>query len=100
LLAGAGAACAGSKSGIDGADGKEVEMSEPSIEHANQVLTDSLIDLPGVSGVGIGECDGEPCLVVMVAEKTADLTELIPTSVDGFAVVVQETGAFRPLDDE
>lgn len=75
-------------------------MTEPNIEHANQVLTDSIIDLSGVSAIGIGECEGEPCLVVMVVEKTDDLLEAIPASVDGFAVVVQETGAFRPLDDE
>lgn len=75
-------------------------MTEPDIEQANRTLTDSVIDLPGVSGVGIGECDGEPCLVVMVAAKTDDLLEAIPSSVDGFAVVVEETGAFRALEDE
>lgn len=93
-------ACAGSKTGVDGANGETTGMTEPDIEQANRTLTDSVIDLPGVSGVGIGECDGEPCLVVMVVEKTDDLLEAIPASVDGFAVVVQETGAFRALDDE
>jgi hypothetical protein len=93
-------ACAGSKTGVNGANGETAGMTEPDIEQANRTLTDSVIDLPGVSGVGIGECEGEPCLVVMVAEKTDELSKLIPSSVDGFPVVVQETGAFRALDDE
>ncbi len=75
-------------------------MTEPGIKQANRTLTDSVIDLPGVSGVGIGECEGEPCLVVMVAEKTDELLKLIPSSVDGFPVVVEETGEFRALEDE
>jgi hypothetical protein len=97
VLTGFTLACAGSKTG---ADGETVEMSEPNIEQANRTLTDSVIDLPGVSGVGIGECEGELCLVVMVAEKTDELLELIPPSIDGFEVVVEATGEFQALDDE
>jgi hypothetical protein len=100
LLTGFTLACAGGKTGIDGPDGEAIGMTESGIEQANRTLTDSVIDLPGVSGVGIGECEGEPCLVVMVAEKTDELLKVIPSSVDGFPVVVEETGAFRALEDE
>lgn len=100
MLTGFVLACAGSKTGVDGADGETIEMSEPTIEQANRTLTDSVIDLPGVSGVGIGECEGEPCLVVMVATRTDELLKLIPPTVDGFPVIVQETGEFQALDDE
>jgi hypothetical protein len=38
--------------------------------------------------------------VVSRAEKTDELLKLIPSSVDGFPVVVEETGAFRALEDK
>lgn len=73
-------------------------MGEGDIQSANQALTDSIIDLPGVTAVGIGECDGAPCLKVLVVEKTDELVEAIPNLVDGFPVIVEESGPIEALE--
>ncbi len=102
-LIGAAGACVGPR-----ADGEPVDRSEPvdrgeavvtamSIEDAQKQLTDSLIILPGWAGTAIGECEGAPCIKVMVVRKPEDLLAKIPSTFEGFPVVVEETGEFRAL---
>ena len=67
------------------------------IEAVLQEHTDKLMDLPGVVGTGLSQCQGEPCIKVFVAAKTPDLQAKIPTTLDGYQVVVEETGTFRAL---
>jgi hypothetical protein len=76
------------------------EMPEMTIMQAQEALTDSVMALPGVTGIGIGECEGAPCIKVMVAQATAELSAKIPTMFEGFPVVVEETGEIRALEDE
>ena len=89
------------------ADGEPVDPSESvdrgeavvtamSIEDAQKQLTDSLMTLPGWAGTAIGECEGAPCIKVMVVRKTEELMAKIPSTFEGFPVVVEETGEFRP----
>lgn len=56
-----------------------------------------LASLPGVVGVAEGEADGRPCITVYVAEKTAGVVGQIPSEVEGWPVVVRESGEFRAL---
>ena len=70
-------------------------MSTKTITDAQEELTDSLISLPGVSGTGIGEYEGKPCITVMVVRKTQRLLDQIPATYEGFPVVVEETGEFE-----
>ena len=67
------------------------------IETAQQRLTDSLITMPGVSGVALGECDGEPCIKVLVVNRSEELLAKIPNTFEGFAVQVEETGEIEAL---
>ena len=63
-----------------------------------QVLSehiDSLLSLPGVVGTGQGVCQAKPCIKVFVASSTPALLREIPSTIDGYAVEVQETGEFR-----
>lgn len=66
------------------------------LEKVLQERTDSLMAVPGVVGVAEGLCDGKPCIKVYVARKTAASLRAIPASVEGYPVVVEETGEFRP----
>jgi hypothetical protein len=59
--------------------------------------TDTLMALPGVVAVAQGECDGEPCIKVYVTKRTRDLLERIPDSIEGFSVIVEESGDIRAL---
>jgi len=60
-----------------------------SIEDALDALTRELIDRPGVSGVGIGACEGNPCLKVYVVRSD---TQGIAEVFRGFPVVVEVSG--------
>ena len=68
----------------------------------NLVLRDhdkELMAIPGVVGVFVGALgDGKtPCLKVMAERKTPELKRKIPKSLEGYAVVLEETGPIRPL---
>ena len=54
--------------------------------------SDSLMLLPGVVGVGIGQCGDEPCIKVMAAYSSPELTARLPKRLEGYAVELQVTG--------
>lgn len=66
--------------------------SSGDIRAIQEKYEDQLMSVPGVVGVGIGECDGEPCLKVFVEEKTPDLEGQIPVQLEGFTVEIEVTG--------
>jgi hypothetical protein len=63
-------------------------------EHDKELLV-----IPGVVGVYVGLLpdDKTPCLKVMVVKETEDLKRLIPKSIEGYPVLIEESGAIRPL---
>jgi hypothetical protein len=61
-------------------------------------LTPRLMALPGVVGVGEGRCDGQPCIKVLVAEKTEDLLRRIRDITRDTPVDIVETGEIRAHD--
>lgn len=68
----------------------------------NAVLKDhdkELLAIPGVVGVYIGLLtdDKTPCLKVMVVKETEDLKRRIPKSIEGYPVLIEESGVIRPL---
>lgn len=87
----------------DGADKHgQNRVMQTSLEEAQRDLADRVMALPGVVGVAIGECDGAPCIKVLVAASTAELAGKIPSRFKGYRVVIDETGeirAPRPLRD-
>jgi hypothetical protein len=75
-------------------------MQEKTIEAVLKEHTDNLMSLPGVVGTAHGLCDGKPCIKVFVREKTAILEEKIPPALEGYPVVVEETGEIQALPEE
>ena len=74
--------------------------STPSSTEIEAVLDqhrDELMRLPGVVGVGIGGCDGQSCLKVLVEERTPELESQIPEQLEGFKVDIEVTGRFDIL---
>ncbi|HJX31475.1 MAG TPA: hypothetical protein VJ624_06445 [Thermodesulfobacteriota bacterium] len=68
----------------------------------NAVLKDhdkELLAIPGVVGVYVGLLpdDKTPCLKVMVVKETEDLKSRIPKSIEGYPVLIEESGVIRPL---
>lgn len=68
------------------------ESSSSGIMQVWEKYETELMELPGVVGVAIGECEENPCLKVYVEEKTAALDEKIPDKLDGFNVDVEVSG--------
>lgn len=62
---------------------------------------DSLMAIEGVVGVAVGLLeDGKTtCLKVLVVRETPALVRRIPSSLEGYPVVVEETGVIRPLQN-
>jgi hypothetical protein len=67
------------------------------IEQAFAQHHDQLMEVPGVTGLGIGEKDGQPAIVVMVGERTAELEARLPRSLAGHPVVVEQSGEISAL---
>jgi hypothetical protein len=75
-------------------------MEARKIEEVLKKHAGDLLSIPGVTGTAIGLCDGKPCIKVYVLKKTPELDEKIPGQIEGHAVVIEETGEFRPLPGE
>ncbi len=73
-------------------------MADKAIETVLQEHTKQLLALPGVVGTAIGRCDGKPCIKVLVVKQTAEVRSRIPLTLEGFPVVLEETGEIRALD--
>lgn len=100
LLAAVAGAC--SPNVQDEARRPPVTMREEPATDIETVLaerTPEWMDVPGVVGTGIGLCDGDPCIVVYVSERTPEVGE-IPAEVDGHRVRIEETGPIRALDPD
>lgn len=67
------------------------------IEEALQKHSGALMEIPGVVGTGQGLCDGKPCIKVFVNKLTDKLKEEIPDTIEGYPVMAEETGMFRPF---
>ncbi|HET6681097.1 MAG TPA: hypothetical protein VFG84_07835 [Gemmatimonadaceae bacterium] len=57
-----------------------------------------LLAIPGVVGIGIGECGGSPCLRVMADGLTRENRARIPSRIEGYRVEVDDTGEIRARD--
>lgn len=68
------------------------------IEEVLSAHSDELMAIPDVNGVYIGELeDGQACITVLVSKKTALHKKKIPKKLEGYPVVIEETGEMRPL---
>ena len=78
-------------------DGEEKKMSAKKIEDVLKEHTNDLMSVPGVVGTGQGLCDGQPCIKVFVIKKTSELEENIPKRLEGYPVMLEETGEIHAL---
>lgn len=78
---------------------EEAPMPEKTIQQVLTDHTDRLMSLPGVVGTAQGECSGQPCIRVFVAEKTEELLMQIPPVIEGYQVSVDEIGEIKALDE-
>ncbi|MBU8934012.1 MAG: hypothetical protein KOO62_08380 [candidate division Zixibacteria bacterium] len=69
-------------------------MDNKTIESVLEKYTRQLMSLPGVTGTGLGLCDGIPCIKVFVAGLTEETKKEIPDQLEGHQVKIEESGTF------
>ena len=52
-----------------------------------------LMSIQGIVGVGIGQCDDQSCIKVLVERETPELAEAVPTDLEGIPVELEEIGS-------
>lgn len=60
-------------------------------EHGNRWMLRS-----EVTGMGIGRCEGAPCIVVYLARELSEDDEPLPERVEGYTVRTEVVGQVRP----
>ena len=88
--------CANKK--VDDHQGENA-MAAKTIEEVLKEHTKELMALPGVVGTAQGLCDDQPCIKVFVIEKTPELDQKIPDMLEGYPVMIEETGEIRALPE-
>ena len=68
------------------------------IEQVQQEHTDEWMAIDGVEGTAIGLHEGKPCIKIFTSSKSQEIRDKIPSIVEGYPVIIEETGAFRALD--
>lgn len=76
------------------------DMSSKTIEQVLGERTAQWMAIDRVVGVAVGMLDGGPCIRVFVSSGPDQVREEIPERVEGYPVVVEETGAINALDQE
>jgi hypothetical protein len=93
-IAGSAAACG--HRGVEKQQGVP-RMSKQTIEQVQAKYQDEWMSIPGVVGIGIGAANGKPVIKVLVINKMMELEQQIPKEVEGYPVVIEETGEIRAL---
>lgn len=73
-------------------------MATKTIQQVQEEHTDEWMAIPGVVGTAIGQQDGKPCILILTASNTEQVRQKIPSSVEGYPVVVRFVGEIRALD--
>ncbi len=75
-------------------------MPQKTIEQVQESHTPEWMAIPGVEGTAIGLFKGKPCIKIFASIKAQKLRGKIPSSVEGYPVVIEETGTFHPLEQQ
>ena len=77
---------------------KGQSMPERTIEQVQEEHTNAWMAIPGVVGTAIGLHEGKPCIKIFTSSKPQQIREKIPSIIEGYPVIIEETGPFRALD--
>jgi len=73
------------------------DAAPTAIEAAAGELSQQLLTIGGIAGVGIGQREGSPCLNVYLENDSAALRNKVPARFRGFQVVKEVTGPIEAL---
>jgi len=75
-------------------------MREKTIEQVQEEHTNEWMSIPGVVGTAIGLFDGKPCIKVFTSRDQQELRDAIPSTIENYPVIIEETGEFRALEQQ
>jgi hypothetical protein len=75
-------------------------MPGKTIEQVLSERTNEWMAIRGVVGVAIGEFKGKPCIRVFTSASPQQLRAKLPSTVEGYPVIVEQTGPIRALNHE
>ncbi len=75
-------------------------MPERTIEQVQEEHTDDWMAIPGVEGTAIGLFEGKPSIKIFASSNPQELRVKIPSNIEGYPVIIEETGEFRALEQE
>ena len=75
-------------------------MAERTIEQVQEAYMDEWMAMPGVEGTAIGLFENKPCIKIFVSVSIDQIRTMIPSIVEDYPVVIEETGAFRALGQQ
>jgi hypothetical protein len=75
-------------------------MPAKTIEQVLKENTDSWMAIDGVEGTAIGLYKGKPCIKIFTSVKAQELRDKIPPAIEGYPVIIEQTGKFRALDEQ
>jgi hypothetical protein len=70
-------------------------MSDSGIKEILQKNTGEWMNIPGVTGTGIGVHNDEPCIIIFVTELTEQIKKQIPERIGNTKVVIEQSGLFE-----
>lgn len=77
---------------------KGKSMPEKTIEQVLQEKGDQWMAIDGVEGTAIGLFEGKSCIRIFTSVKPQAIRQKIPSSVEGYPVIIEQTGSFRALE--
>lgn len=84
---------------VDGIE-KGDSMPQRSIEQVLKENTDQWLAIPGVEGTAISLFEGKHCIRIFASSNAQKLQDKIPSTIEGYPVVIEETGEFRALEQD
>ena len=72
-------------------------MPSKTIEQVLKEKSDEWMAIPGVEGTAIGMVGDNPCIRIFTSSRAKEVQSKIPSTVEGYPVIVEETGIFRAL---
>ncbi len=82
---------------IVGCNEKGGSMPQKPIEQVQEEHTDQWMAIPGVEGIAIGLYKGKACISVFSSVEAQKLRDKIPSVVEGYPVIIEQTGTIRAL---
>ncbi len=75
-------------------------MSARTIEQVHRENADAWMALPSVIGTAIGRHGDKPCILILTETTDSEqIRQRIPSTVEGYPVVIQHTGDIRALEE-